>query len=137
MIIPEGFRFSAVACGIRKRERLDLGLIYCEEKGVAWGVFTENTQKAAPVILGKKYVKNLTHRAIIVNSGVANACTGDEGIARAEIVLKELSQLLQVNKEEILPASTGVIGEHLPIEKILPALSQLVQGLSKENYLSF
>lgn len=137
MIIPEGFKFSAVACGIRKRERLDLGLIYCEEKGVAWGVFTENIQKAAPVILGKKYVKNLTHRAIIVNSGVANACTGQEGIARAEIVLKELSQILQINKEEILPASTGVIGEHLPIEKILPSLSQLVQGLSKENYLSF
>lgn len=137
MFIPEGFKFSAIACGIRKRDKLDLGLIYCEEKGTAWGLFTENTQKAAPVVIGKRYLKNLSHRAIIVNSGVANACTGKEGINRAESILEELSRILKINKEEILPASTGVIGEQLPTEKILPRLPQLVQGLSKENYLAF
>lgn len=137
MFIPEGFKFSAIACGIRKRDKLDLGLIYCEEQGTAWGLFTENTQKAAPVVIGKRYLKNLSHRAIIVNSGVANACTGKEGINRAESILEELSRILKINKEEILPASTGVIGEQLPTEKILPRLPQLVQGLSKENYLAF
>lgn len=137
MEIPLGFLFSAVACEIRKKGRLDLGLIYCPEKGISAGVFTKNSVKAAPVILGKKLIKNPWTRAIIVNSGVANACTGLEGLQRAQTLLIELAKLLNVKMEEILPASTGVIGEQLPLERILPKLSELKENLSAEQYISF
>ncbi|MFN4196948.1 MAG: bifunctional ornithine acetyltransferase/N-acetylglutamate synthase, partial [Caldimicrobium sp.] len=137
MDIPEGFKFSACACEIRKKDKLDVGLIVCEGKGIAWGVFTKNSIKAAPVLIGMKHIKNPTTKAIIANSGVANACTGEEGLRKVTKLLEELSQFLGCKKEEILPASTGVIGEQLPLEKILPKLAILIEGLSKENYLSF
>ena len=135
--VPEGFLFSAVSCGIKKEGRLDLGLIFCERKGTAWGVFTKNTLKAAPVLIGKTNLKEPYHRAIVANSGVANAATGEEGIKRAEAILKDLAKLLKVNPFEILPASTGVIGEQLPLEKILPKLSELVAGLSPDRAEDF
>ncbi len=135
--VPEGFLFSAVSCGIRKEGKLDLGLIYCERKGTAWGVFTKNTLKAAPVLIGKMNLKEPFHRAIVANSGVANAATGEEGIKRAEAVLKGLASLLKIKPFEILPASTGVIGEQLPLEKIIPKLEELVQGLSPKRVEDF
>ncbi|MGC9017678.1 MAG: bifunctional glutamate N-acetyltransferase/amino-acid acetyltransferase ArgJ [Caldimicrobium sp.] len=137
MNIPQGFLFAGVSAGIRKEGRLDLGLIFCEEKGISWGVFTKNTVKAAPVLIGKKHIKNLVTRAILVNSGIANACTGKEGLERTERVLKALSDLLSIKKEEILPASTGVIGEQLPEEKIIAKLPDLVKKLSPSNYADF
>lgn len=137
MYLPEGFLFSALASGIRKKDRFDLGLIFCQEKGVSWGVFTKNSVKAAPVILGKSLIKNPVTRAILVNSGVANAATGLEGLKRAEELLVSLAKILSLGKEEILPASTGVIGEQLPVERILPRLPELVNILSPANYLAF
>ncbi|MGC9109687.1 MAG: bifunctional glutamate N-acetyltransferase/amino-acid acetyltransferase ArgJ [Caldimicrobium sp.] len=137
MNIPQGFLFAGVSAGIRKEGRLDLGLIFCEEKGISWGVFTKNTVKAAPVLIGKKHIKNLVTRAILVNSGIANACTGKEGLERTERVLKALSDLLSIKKEEILPASTGIIGEQLPEEKIIAKLPDLVKKLSPSNYADF
>lgn len=137
MLIPEGFLFSAVSCGIKKENQLDLGLIFCEREGTSWGVFTKNTVKSAPVILGKKLIKEPVTRGILVNSGIANACTGEEGLKRAYILLSEVSKLLKVSEKSLLPASTGVIGEQLPLEKILPKLSELVAGLSFKNYLLF
>lgn len=134
---PEGFLFSGVASGIKKKGRLDLGLIYCEEKGVSWGVFTKNSVKAAPVIIGKKHIKNPVTKAILVNSGIANACTGKEGLERAEKILKALSEKLSIKPEEILPASTGVIGEQLPEEKIIANLPDLVKKLSPSGYTDF
>lgn len=137
MEIPEGFLFSAVASGIRKKGRLDLGLIFCREKGVSWGVFTKNSIKASPVIIGKKHIKNPTTRAILANSGIANACTGKEGIERAERILKALSEKLSIKTEEILPASTGVIGEQLPEDKIISHLPELIERLSPSGYTDF
>ncbi len=137
MFIPLGFKFSALPCGIRKKDKLDLGLIYCEGRGNSWGVFTKNSQKAAPVLIGMKHIKNSSTKAILVNSGVANACTGKEGINRAYAVLEGLSKILKIQKEEILPASTGVIGDPLPVEKILPNLPKLVEELAEEKYSSF
>lgn len=137
MKIPEGFKFSASSCNIKKKDKLDLGLIFLEGKGQAWGVFTKNSVKAAPVIIGKKHIKNPVTRAILVNSGVANACTGEEGLRRAENLLEEVAKHLKIKKEEILPASTGVIGEHLPVEKILPHIPKLIESLSEDKYLDF
>jgi len=137
MDVPEGFLFSAEACGIKEEGRLDLGLVFCEEPGTAWGVFTKNTVKAAPVILAKRLIKNSSFRGIIVNSGNANACTGKEGLKRAELVLKETATSLGISYTEILPASTGVIGEQLPVEKISPRIPYLVKGLSSDRVEDF
>ncbi len=135
MEIPKGFLFSAVACGLKK-EGLDLGLILSETPAVAAGVFTTNLVKAAPVLLGQEILKNAHPvRAILVNSGCANACTGEAGLKDARAVMASLAELLQVTSTEILPASTGVIGMRLAVDKIKAALPQLVAKLSPENVL--
>jgi glutamate N-acetyltransferase/amino-acid N-acetyltransferase len=137
MFIPEGFLFSAVSCGIKKEGKLDLGFIYSPEKLTAWGVFTKNTVKAAPVILGKKLVKKGEIHGVVVNSGVANACTGDEGLKRAQLLLEEVGKKLNLSYKNLLPASTGVIGEQLPLEKMLPKIEELISNLSSENCVAF
>lgn len=137
MFIPEGFLFSAVSCGIKEKNKLDLGLIYSSENLTAWGVFTTNTVKAAPVILGKRFIREEEIHGIVANSGVANACTGEEGIKKALTVLKEIAKKLNISYKSLLPASTGVIGKQLPLEKILPNIDNLISNLSAENYIQF
>ncbi len=137
MKIPDGFLFSAVSCGIKEENKLDLGLIYSTEKLSAWGVFTTNTVKAVPVVLGKKFIKEKEVHGVIANSGVANACTGKEGFKRALALVKEVANNLNIPYKALLPASTGVIGEQLPLEKISPKIKKLVSGLSPENYIHF
>ncbi len=128
--IPEGFLFNALSAGIKKKEDLDFGLIYAPEGAFCAGVFTQNLVRAAPVILGLERVKKGQAKGILVNSGCANACTGAQGIRDAERILKAVAQETQCLPEEILPASTGVIGERLPVEEMLKHVSSLVQGLS-------
>ncbi len=137
MFVPEGFLFSAVSCGIKKEDKLDLGLIYSSEKLTAWGVFTKNIVKAAPVILGKKLIKGKEIFGIVANSGVANACTGDEGLVKAQNLLEEIAKKFKLSYKNFLPASTGVIGEQLPLNKILPKIEELIFGLTPDNYISF
>ncbi|MCS7278708.1 MAG: bifunctional glutamate N-acetyltransferase/amino-acid acetyltransferase ArgJ [Thermodesulfobacteriaceae bacterium] len=137
MLVPEGFLFSAVSCGIKKEGKLDLGLIFCNAEGTSWGVFTKNVVKAAPVILGKKLIKEPITKGILVNSGVANACTGEEGLKRAQKLLSETSKFLGISEKQLLPASTGIIGDQLPLEKILPKIPELIANLSSENPLLF
>jgi len=137
MFIPEGFLFSAVSCGIKNEGKLDLGLIFSPYKLTSWGCFTKNTVKAAPVILGKRLIREPIIKGILVNSGIANACTGKEGIRRARLLLERVAQRLKVPKDTILPASTGVIGEQLPLEKIIPKIEDLIKALNPENYISF
>jgi len=128
---PRGFLFNALSAGIKKKEDLDLGLIYTDQLATCAGVFTTNLVKAAPVILGSKRIKTGRARGVLVNSGCANACTGEEGLKDAEILLQTLAQELNCSADDILPASTGVIGERLPLEKILKNIPKLVQGLSQ------
>ena len=134
MEVPKGFSFNAVEVGIKYRGRPDLGLIVSERPCFWGGVFTRNDVKAAPVILGLDRLRNSSKiRAILVNSGCANACTGEVGLRDAEVLLTELAKHLRLSPEEILPASTGVIGSRLPVEKILAGLSDLVKGLSPDK----
>uniref|UniRef100_A0A7V4JPZ2 Arginine biosynthesis bifunctional protein ArgJ n=1 Tax=Thermodesulfobacterium geofontis TaxID=1295609 RepID=A0A7V4JPZ2_9BACT len=137
MFVPEGFLFSGVSCGIRKENKLDLGLIYSPEKLTAWGVFTNNTVKAASVLLGKRFIKEKEIHGVLANSGIANACTGEEGFKRALTLLREVAKHLKIPHKSLLPASTGVIGEQLPLEKILPNISNLISNLSTQNYIQF
>ena len=126
----KGFTYSAVAAGIRKKERLDLGLIFSEKPAVAAGVFTKNRVKAAPVLLGMERIGQGRAQAILVNSGVANACTGKNGMQAARTCSGLAAAALGIDENLVQIASTGVIGEQLPVEKVAAALDELVGGLS-------
>ena len=113
---------------------MDLGLIYCEEPAVAAAVFTTSRVKAAPVLLDMERVRQGRAQAVLVNSGVANACTGEKGIETAIKCSGLIAAALHIDDDLVQIASTGVIGEHLPVEKIAMAINDLVANLSPENY---
>ncbi|MGC9003326.1 MAG: bifunctional glutamate N-acetyltransferase/amino-acid acetyltransferase ArgJ [bacterium] len=132
---PKGFLFSAVNCGLKK-DRPDLGIIYSESPANWAGMFTTNAFRAAPVVLSQKK-KGKPIRAIIVNSGIANAGTGEQGIKDAREMCGELARHLRIKEEEVLVASTGVIGERLPMEKIKKGIKEAVSQLSPEKFPQF
>ena len=127
--ICKGFLFSGVCAGLKQNNEKDLGLILSERSASVAAVFTKNIIKAAPVIIDMERVKSGTARAIIVNSKNANCCTGDEGILNALKMGKSVAEKLSIKEEEVFIASTGVIGEPLPIEKICRAIPNLVENL--------
>ncbi len=131
-----GFLASAVSAGLKKSGELDLSLIYSQKKAVAAGVFTTNRVKAAPVLLTQERIKRRSLRAVIANTGYANACTGKKGlhdaIQTADIVAKEL----EISPEETVVASTGVIGAYLPSNLIKKAIPNLIKNLSPNGFKS-
>ncbi|HID03675.1 MAG TPA: bifunctional glutamate N-acetyltransferase/amino-acid acetyltransferase ArgJ, partial [Desulfobacterales bacterium] len=130
----KGFSTSAVAAGIRYKDRLDLGLIYSDIPAVTAGVFTTNQVKAAPVVIDIERLKQGHAQAILVNSGSANACTGDRGTEAAFATSSLLSSRLKIEDEMVLLSSTGVIGEQLNIAAFRASMDELVQGLGKDNF---
>ncbi len=129
MIMCPGFKASGIAAGLKKKNKADLGLIYSNVPANVAGMFTRNRVKAAPVILDKKRIKSGVCQAIIVNSGNANCCTGEQGIRDAETMASVSASELGISEDLVLVASTGVIGEPLPIEKIKTAIPDLVESL--------
>ncbi len=130
----KGFSTSAVAAGIRYKDRLDLGLIYSDVPAVTAGVFTENQVKAAPVLVDIERLKQGRAQAILVNSGSANACTGQKGMDDAFATSSLLSSRLKIDDEMVLLSSTGVIGEQLNVNAFSSSMDKLVQGLSEDNF---
>ena len=130
----EGFSTSAVAAGIRYSDRLDLGLIYSTSPAVTAGVFTTNQVQAAPVVIDKERLKQGRAQAILVNSGSANACTGEQGMEAAQVTSALLSSRLKIDDEMVLLSSTGVIGEQLNVDAFRSAMDKLVQGLGENNF---
>lgn len=124
-ILPKGFSASGVNCGVR-RYRPDLGILISDVPAVAAGVFTLNECKAAPVVHSQKLLPADNIRAIITNSGQANAATGEEGFKNNQLMLQGTAEALGCDVNQVLVASTGVIGAQLAIDKILPALPELV-----------
>ncbi len=133
-MIIDGFKYSALAAGIRKKNRLDLGLVFCDRPAVCAGVFTTSRVKAAPVLLGMERLKLGRAQAILVNSGVANACTGEAGMQVAKTCSGLIAAALNIDQSLVQVASTGVIGEQLPIDKVAGAVDSLAEKLSPENY---
>jgi glutamate N-acetyltransferase/amino-acid N-acetyltransferase len=129
---PKGFRAAAVRCGIKEgvREKNDLGLIISDYPAVAAATFTSNKIKAAPVRVSAAHLRAADTRAIIANSGNANACTGSTGIQHAKKMAQAVARQLGFKERQVLVCSTGRIGRHLPIEKIEGAMPELVAGLS-------
>lgn len=131
MTVPAGFRFSALASGIKKKNgQLDLALIVSDTPAACAGVFTQNRVVAAPVQLSRKNIADLSCQAILVNSGNANACTGAEGFKVAEQTLLLVADALKLEPEMIAVASTGVIGVQLPLAPFKAGIPRLVSALS-------
>ena len=125
-----GVRLGVARAGIRKKGRKDLLVISLAEGARVAGVFTRNRFCAAPVTVAKEHLAREHVRALVVNTGCANAGTGDEGLARARQVCQKVGQLLGAAGEDVLPFSTGVIMEHLPVERIEAALPGCIEHLS-------
>ena len=128
MIIP-GFKFAATAAGIKKTGGLDLALMAADAPAAAAGVFTTNRVKAAPVALSRERLRAGKAQAVLVNSGNANACTGPQGLADAREATRRAAELLKLPERLVLPASTGVIGQPLPLDRLLAALPHLTARL--------
>jgi glutamate N-acetyltransferase/amino-acid N-acetyltransferase len=133
MIIP-GFRFAATAAGLKKTGALDLALLCADEPAAAAGVFTTNRVKAAPVVLSQERLRAGRAQAILVNAGNANACTGPEGLEDARESTLGVAELLKIPERLVLPASTGVIGQPFPLEKITRALPKLTARLNPKGF---
>jgi glutamate N-acetyltransferase / amino-acid N-acetyltransferase len=125
--LPRGFRFAAVACGLKKTGALDLAILSSDLPATAAAVFTQNLVVAAPVLLCKQHLRaSKGHmRAVVVNAGNANCATGAQGHAAAERTVAEAAKRLGCTAQELFVCSTGVIGVQLPVEKILRALPKL------------
>jgi glutamate N-acetyltransferase / amino-acid N-acetyltransferase len=132
---PSGFRAAAVRCGIKEGapEKRDLGLIISDFPAVAAATFTSNKIKAAPVRVSAAHLRAGDTRAIIANSGNANACTGSTGIQNARRMTQAVARQLGLKERQVLVCSTGRIGRDLPIERIEQFMPTLVAGLSSSG----
>ncbi|MBK8943890.1 MAG: bifunctional glutamate N-acetyltransferase/amino-acid acetyltransferase ArgJ [Ignavibacteriae bacterium] len=131
----KGFQASGIHCGLKKKNK-DLALIYSEVSAVSAGVYTLNKAAAAPVTISKNITdNNSTVKAIICNSGNANACTGVDGHLDALTVQKSCAEILGVNQNEVLVSSTGVIGLKLNVDAIKNSLQQLKENLNYDGGL--
>lgn len=124
---PAGFEAAGVVCGLKKSGNKDLALVFSQAPCNAAGTFTSNLFPAAPVVLCKERIqaKN-TIRAVVVNSGVANACTGEPGMANARLTCEETAKCLGIAPGQVLPCSTGRIGVQLPMDKIFNGIHEAV-----------
>jgi glutamate N-acetyltransferase / amino-acid N-acetyltransferase len=132
---PKGFQSAAISCGIKNPavERLDLALIYSEHPTVGSAVYTQNQVCAAPVRLSSSNLKSAEPRAIIVNSGNANACTGHAGMVNARAMSTATAKALGLKQREIQVCSTGIIGVQMPIERIEPRIAELASLLGDDG----
>lgn len=130
-----GIKMSGIYSGVKK-SRNDLGIIFTE-KGVSAGVFTQNKIKAAPVLINQDHIKNPITKIILVNSGNANACTGELGYSNALETIDSIATKMNVLPDEVLIASTGIIGKQMEMDKILKNLDPLIDSISLNSYTEF
>ena len=127
----KGFRAAAAAAQIKYKDRTDMAMIYSEVPCAAAGTFTTNVVKAAPVKWDQEVVyQHPAAQAIVCNSGIANACTGEEGLGYCRKTAEAAAQALNIDVGSVLVASTGVIGMQLPIDRIADGVRMLVPALS-------
>jgi glutamate N-acetyltransferase/amino-acid N-acetyltransferase len=133
---PAGFKTAGVHCGIKAAaSALDLAILASEKHASAAALFTTNLAQAAPVLVSRRHIEQTqgTARAVVVNSGCANACTGDQGLAHARQMAVETAAAVGCSPEEVLVASTGVIGVTLKIDRVLAGIHAAVNALSPHN----
>ena len=133
---PRGFRAAGLHCGIKKAGVLDLALIVSDRSGPIAGVFTTNQVVAAPVTLDRLHLRQGVGRAILINSGNANACTGRPGMAAAQRTAAVVARTLGIPLHEVFVGSTGVIGRPLPVDRIVKVVPHLFEHVSSLGGLS-
>lgn len=131
--IPTGFRFSGVACGIKASGKPDLSLIVTDRPVRAAGVYTTNQIVAAPVVISKARTPSATIRAVVTNSGNANACTGQQGMQDAVAMTAEVARHVGCDPEDVLVMSTGVIGHALPMQKVAGGIANASAALQADT----
>lgn len=125
-----GFKAAGVAVKIKYQDRDDMAIVYSKSPCVAAGAFTTNIVKAAPVLWDKHIVENgESIHAVIINSGIANACTGSDGYAHCKEIARAASELLEIPEDSVAVASTGVIGMQLPIDRIINGIHLLKESM--------
>ncbi len=127
---PKGFKAAGVACGIKKNNRKDLAIVCSEDTAVASGVFTTNVVKGHSLQVSMEHIKNGFARAIVINSGNANACVGETGYKDAKEITALTAELLQCDAQDILVNSTGVIGTKLNMPSVRSGIRLAVNALS-------
>jgi len=127
---PRGFLATGLACGVKKSGKYDLGLIVCPPGAKAAALFTTNKIVSAAVTVSKNHIKSSDISAVVVNSGNANTCTGRAGIKNAIKMCTETAKQIEINPQNVLIASTGIIGEQLPIGKITKGIIKAAARLS-------
>jgi glutamate N-acetyltransferase / amino-acid N-acetyltransferase len=128
-----GFVASGVHCGIRKKERLDLSLVRSVGRATGAAMFTANRMLAAPVVISKEHLELAQPQAVVTNSGVANAATGERGLLDARATAAETARLLDLAAEEVLVLSTGVIGRLLPLSNVVAGVRAAAASLSQHG----
>ena len=132
---PKGFLAGACYVGVksRKSEKPDVTILYSQEPATCAALFTTNKFCAAPVLLGREVLKKGKARAVVINSGNANAATGEQGLANAKKVELLAEELLGLGEDEVFVSSTGVIGQQLPVDKVLEGVRRIVPELSADK----
>jgi glutamate N-acetyltransferase/amino-acid N-acetyltransferase len=133
--LPKGFLYAGAASGIKTDGKKDLAVIYSEVPAIAAGMFTTNAIKAAPVVVSMNQLKKGQKRIIVANSGIANAATGQGGIKDVNEIINAYAKGFNSKPEEILVASTGVIGRRLPVDKIIAQIAALKNDLSRQGFM--
>jgi glutamate N-acetyltransferase / amino-acid N-acetyltransferase len=130
-----GIKLASLSAGIKKNNKTDLVLISCGPGTSAAAVFTRNAFCAAPVIVAKSHLSSESPRALLINSGNANAGTGDTGLRNAEQSCQLLADALGCDADQVLPFSTGVIGQQLPMDKLASGIERIVAKLEQDQWL--
>ncbi len=132
IVSPQGFKAGGLHCGLKKTDRHDLGVIVCDVPAVAAAVYTTNQIQAAPLKVTRESLQNGTLRAVVVNSGNANACTGKQGEVDAYAMRSHTARQFDVAEEDVAVASTGVIGELLKMDCVRSGITELPSQISGE-----
>ncbi len=131
---PVGFVAAGIHCGIKKK-RKDLALLYSQKMCTAAGCFTTNALKSESLLVAREHLRKRKAHAVIVNSGNANCCTGKQGIRDAEQMCELVGKALNVPAQYVVPSSTGVIGEPMPMNAVKQGIEEIVVSLSREGNL--
>jgi glutamate N-acetyltransferase / amino-acid N-acetyltransferase len=130
----KGVKLTAVSAGIKKVGRRDVVLFELAEGSSVAGVFTKNAFCAAPVTVCREHLAAASIRFLVINSGNANACTGEQGLLDAKATCSAIAKLSGVKPEQVLPFSTGVIGEPLPVQKIIAVIPEALQQVNENGW---
>ena len=135
---PKGFLYAGIAAGLKASKKKDLALIVAPKDSICTGIFTQSIVRASCIDICNQRIKKSSGfiRAILINSGQANACNGEIGMRDSLIATKELSRELGINEEQILICSTGVIGVPIPMNQLLQNLPSLVNALKENDFVS-